>query len=123
MHLIKKHFASIYSSNFESKSIFMSYKHNNLMAMRHNYWEDQTSLQVEAEKLFLQQLLIEHQVFETPSLDDVKYFFFSLPSIIIVKGYALGFLNHSVKDMISQYIRQNKMQLMQHQTLKIQFRM
>lgn len=101
----------------------MSYKHNNLMAMRHNYWEDSHSSQVEAEKVFFQQLLIDHGVFEAPSIDDVRYFFFSLPSIIIVKGYASGFLNQSVKDMISQYIKQNKTQLMQHQTLKIQFRM
>ncbi|RYL26629.1 hypothetical protein [Acinetobacter piscicola] len=101
----------------------MSYKHNNLMAMRVRYWEDSETDTVKIEKQFLKQMLIEHGVFQAPTLEDVKYFFFSLPSIIIVKGYALGFTNGDIKNMISQYIQENKNSLMQHETLKIQYRM
>lgn len=101
----------------------MSYKHNNLMAMRQNYWNDTHSTQVNLEKNELQNMLNEYGIFEQPSLDDVKYFFFSLPSIIIVKGYALGFANSTVKEMISQFIEQNKSLLMQRTELKISYRM
>ena len=92
----------------------MSYKHNNLMAMRLRYWNDVETDSVQLEKQFLQQILIEHEVFQAPTLDDVKYFFFSLPSIIIVKGYAVGFTNIDIKNMISQYIHENKSSLMKH---------
>lgn len=101
----------------------MSYKHNNLMAMRLSYWNDNTSPQVESEKQFFQNILNEHGIFQSASLEDAKYFFFSLPSIIIVKGYALGFSNHSVKNMINEYIRQNKKSLSERVNLKIQYRM
>lgn len=101
----------------------MSYKHNNLMAMRIRYWDDHETDSVQLEKQFLQQILIEHGVFTTPSIEDVRYFFFSLPSIIIVKGYALGFSNTDIKNMISQYIHENKSSLMKHENLKIQYRM
>lgn len=101
----------------------MSYKHNNLMAMRLRYWNDVETDSVQLEKQFLQQILIEHEVFQAPTLDDVKYFFFSLPSIIIVKGYAVGFTNIDIKNMISQYIHENKSSLMKHEILKIQYRM
>ncbi|WP_111859143.1 hypothetical protein [Acinetobacter sp. CFCC 10889] len=101
----------------------MSYKHNNLMAMRVRYWDDLETNTVQIEKQFLQQLLIEQGVFQTPTLEDVKYFFFSLPSIIIVKGYALGFTSNDIKAMISQYIQENKSSLMQREALKIQYRM
>ncbi|AWL29074.1 hypothetical protein DJ533_11095 [Acinetobacter defluvii] len=101
----------------------MSYKHNNLMAMRLRYWNDVDTHSVQVEKQFFQQLLVEHGVFQTPTPEDVKYFFFSLPSIIIVKGYALGFTNSDIKNMISQYIHENKSSLMKHESLKIQYRM
>jgi len=39
----------------------MSYKHNNLMAMRQNYWSNE-SPDILSEKLFLMQQLSEHQV-------------------------------------------------------------
>lgn len=93
------------------------------MAMRVRYWDDLETNTVQVEKQFLQQLLIEQGVFQTPTLEDVKYFFFSLPSIIIVKGYALGFTNNDIKAMISQYIQENKSSLMQREALKIQYRM
>ena len=62
----------------------MSYKHNNLMAMRHNYWDDESSPTVQEEKIFLRNTLIEEGIFKNATLDDTKYFFFTLPSIIIV---------------------------------------
>ncbi len=92
------------------------------MAMRHNYWNDETSAVVETEKRFFQQLLIEHGVFQTASLEDAKYFFFCLPSSIIVKGYASGFLDQNVQNMITSYIQANKLQLMKRENLKIQYR-
>ncbi|MDK1683220.1 hypothetical protein [Acinetobacter terrestris] len=101
----------------------MSYKHNNLMAMRQNYWNDTDSAQVANEKQFFQQTLIEHQIYTTPSEDDAKYLFFSLPSIIIVKGYALGFKHDSVQAMIFKHIQDNKTVLQQKSDIKIQFRM
>ena len=93
------------------------------MAMRVRYWDDLETNTVQVEKQFLQQLLIEQGVFQAPTLEDVKYFFFSLPSIIIVKGYALGFTSNDIKAMISQYIQENKSSLMQREALKIQYRM
>jgi len=90
----------------------MSYKHNNLMAMRQSYWNDNHSDAVLIEKQFFQKILIENGIFENASLDDAKYLFFSLPSVIIVKGYAHGFLHDSVKLMILKFIQDNKAQLM-----------
>ncbi|ANF81834.1 hypothetical protein A3K93_06265 [Acinetobacter sp. NCu2D-2] len=101
----------------------MSYKHNNLMAMRENYWNDQNSSQVIQEKAALQRTLNQLEVFENASEDDAKYVFFSLPSIIIVKGYALGFLNETVQQLIVQHIQTNKQQLQQRSPLKIQYQM
>ncbi len=101
----------------------MSYKHNNLMAMRENYWNDEQSQHVQIEKQFLQQTLIQQGVFQTPTPEDVKYFFFALPSIVIVKGYALGFQHAQVKSMIEKFIQQNKNRLAQRELLKVQFRM
>lgn len=100
----------------------MSYKHNNLMAMRKNYWDDEHSEQVQSEKQYFQQMLSEYQVFEQATLDDAKYVFFALPSIIIVKGYALGFMSTLVKTMILEFILTNKTQLSTRQVMKIQFR-
>lgn len=37
----------------------MSYKHNNLMAMRQSYWDDESSSTVQAEKQFLRDTLVE----------------------------------------------------------------
>ena len=42
----------------------MSYKHNNLMAMRESYWNDESSSTVCAEKQFLRNTLIEEGIFE-----------------------------------------------------------
>lgn len=100
----------------------MSYKHNNLMAMRQSWWDDSTSLSI-TEKQFFKQTLIDQGVYKAPTLEDVKFFFFSLPSIIIVKGYALGFTNENVLDMITQYIVLNKESLSNKIETKIQFRM
>ncbi|AMM29453.1 hypothetical protein KWF55_02390 [Acinetobacter pittii] len=100
----------------------MSYKHNNLMAMRHRFW-DESSDYVLNEKQFLQQTLIEQGIFNNATLEDVKYFFYTLPSIIIVKAHALGFMHDSVKQMLLQHIQSNRLHLMQKSELKIQFKM
>ncbi len=101
----------------------MSYKHNNLMAMRQTWWDDHTNPQVKQEKDFIQQTLTEKGVYSATSLEDVRYFFFTLPSIIIVKGYALGFTHPLVKEMILQHIETNHQMLMNRADVKIQFRM
>ena len=101
----------------------MSYKHNNLMAMRENYWNDTDSAQVQKEKKFFQHTLLAHAIHSSPSEDDAKYLFFSLPSIIIVKGYALGFQHDTVQAMIFKHIQDNKKLLQQKGDIKIQFRM
>ena len=93
------------------------------MAMRQNYWNDTDSAQVANEKQFFQQTLIEQQIYTAPSEDDAKYLFFSLPSIIIVKGYALGFKHDSVQAMIFKHIQDNRSILKQKSDIKIQFRM
>ncbi|MEG0482616.1 MAG: hypothetical protein RR575_15945 [Acinetobacter sp.] len=101
----------------------MSYKHNNLLAMRQSWWDDVSNPSVQTEKQFFQNTLTTLGVYEAASLDDVKYFFFSLPSIIIVKGYSLGFTNRSVQDMITHHIETNKQSLMLRKEIKIQYRM
>lgn len=93
------------------------------MAMRENYWKDTHSTQVKSEKQFFQHTLIEHGICLTPSEDDAKYLFFSLPSIIIVKGYALGFTHNSVQAMIYQYVQNNQSILKQKSNIKVQFNM
>lgn len=100
----------------------MSYKHNNLMAMRQNYWDDESSPTVQEEKIFLRNTLIEEGIFKNATLDDTKYFFFTLPSIIIVKAHALGFHHNHVKRMLIAHIHTNRAALMRKSTLKIQFR-
>lgn len=101
----------------------MSYKHNDLRAMRERYWADDQSLKVAAEKAFLQQLLQQHDIYPQPSLDDARYLFFSLPSQIIVKGYALGFQHQQVSDLIIRYINTKKAQLQQRNPVKIQYKL
>ena len=101
----------------------MSYKHNNLMAMRENYWNSDDSIKVSQEKSALQQTLQELGIFEQASIDDAKYVFFGLPSIIIVKGYALGFMHDQVQQLIVQHIQTNRQQLQQRSPLKIQYQM
>lgn len=101
----------------------MSYKHNNLMAMRQSYWDDTQSQKVKLEKQYFQQLLVEHNVFPNATLENARTLFFSLPSIIIVKGYALGFTNESVQKLIHQHIESHKTALMQNDTVKIKFRL
>ncbi|EPR82691.1 hypothetical protein L289_2785 [Acinetobacter gerneri DSM 14967 = CIP 107464 = MTCC 9824] len=93
------------------------------MAMRQNYWNDSASSSVQQEKQFFQKILSEHGIYPKANLDDAKYFFFSLPSIIIVKGYALGFLDQTVKLMMSEFIEANKSALIQREQMKIQYRM
>ncbi|MCE6004254.1 hypothetical protein ACNPMW_03665 [Acinetobacter junii] len=100
----------------------MSYKHNNLMAMRHNYWDDESSPTVQEEKIFLRNTLIEEGIFKNATLDDTKYFFFTLPSIIIVKAHALGFHHSHVKRMLIKHIHTNRAALMRKSALKIQFK-
>ncbi|MFM6906907.1 MAG: hypothetical protein ACKOXD_08030 [Acinetobacter sp.] len=100
----------------------MSYTHNNLMAMRQNYWDDESSSTVQAEKQFLRNTLIEEGIFKDATLDDTKYFFFTLPSIIIVKAHALGFDHSHVKHMVIAHIDTHRVALMRKATLKIQFR-
>lgn len=91
--------------------------------MRENYWNDTNSVQVQREKKFFQQTLLKQAIHSSPSEDDAKYLFFSLPSIVIVKGYALGFQHDTVQAMIFKYIQDNKKLLQQKGDIKIQFRM
>ena len=99
---------------------FMSYKHNNLMAMRNSYWND-LNPQVIKEKLHFQQMLVDNGIFETATAEDAKHLFFSLPSIIIVKGYAHGFMHASVQTLICQHIQANRQFLQQKTEMKIKF--
>lgn len=91
--------------------------------MRQSWWNDETSLAVKNEKLYFQTLLAQHGIFEAPSIEDVKYFFFSLPSIIIVKGYAVGFTDPNIQKLIEHYIESNRQSLVLKQNIKIQYRM
>lgn len=91
------------------------------MAMRLNYWNEAHSEKVAHEKNFLQRILAENHIFQPATLDDAKYLFFSLPSIIIVKGYAVGFSDESVKIMIEQFILKNKSSLISRSGLKIEY--
>ncbi len=105
-----------------SMGVNVSYKHNNLMAMRKHYWND-TSVKVQQEKQALWQLLQQQQLFATLHEDDVKYFFFTLPSEVIVKGYALGFEHQRVQSMMRQHITENKSRLERRELFKIKYRM
>lgn len=98
----------------------MSYKHNNLMAMRNSYWNDLNPTVVK-EKLYFQQMLVDNGIFESATAEDAKHLFFSLPSIIIVKGYAYGFMHASVQVLICQHIQANKQLLQQKTEMKIKF--
>ena len=90
--------------------------------MRQQFWDDQNSKKVENEKNFFQAILAETEVFNPATLEDAKYLFFSLPSIIIVKGYACGFTDESIKDQIKQFIDSNKAALILRKELKISFK-
>jgi hypothetical protein len=91
------------------------------MAMRHRYWDDCTSAIVQQEKLFFQRILVEEGIFPEANLDDARYLFFSLPSHIILKGYAQGFQTMLTHQLICQYIQTHQQQLKQRAQLKIQF--
>lgn len=91
--------------------------------MRLYYWNDQSSEKIQNEKSFFQKILIKHGIFQEATIDDAEYFFFSLPSIIIIKGYALGFLNHTVVQMLEKHIDQNRNNLISRSELKIQYQM
>lgn len=67
----------------------MSYKHNNLMAMRHSWWDDESTPNVKIEKQFFQQTLTEQGVYDTPSLDDVKYFSLACPALSLLRDTPL----------------------------------
>ncbi|WP_374666466.1 hypothetical protein [Acinetobacter sp.] len=99
----------------------MSYKHNNLMAMRQSYWNDSLSAQVMEEKKFFQQVLMQYEIFPAPTAEDAKHLFFSFPSIIIVKGYASGFMHQSVQKLIFQHVQSHKFELQQKSEMKIKF--
>lgn len=99
----------------------MSYKHNDLMAMRQQYWRD-LSERTQQEKHYMQELLVHYEVYQSPSLLDVQHLFFQLPSFVIIRGYALGFCHPDVLDMICQFIQENKQQLAEKSALKVQFR-
>jgi hypothetical protein len=101
----------------------MSYKHNNLMAIRQNYWNDNISNNVLTEKKFLQHLLNDQHIYSNATSEDAKYLFFSLPSIIIVKGYSMGFQHDQVKSLILEFIEKNKDVLKSKSITKIQYRM
>ncbi|MHA3049006.1 hypothetical protein [Acinetobacter sp. ANC 4641] len=100
----------------------MSYKHNNLMAIRKHYWDD-SSTQVQQEKQALKHFLECQHIFPDMQEEDLKYFFFSLPSQVIVKGYALGFTHERVKDMLLQHITENKTRLEKRELFKVKYRM
>jgi hypothetical protein len=101
----------------------MSYKHNNLMAMRHKFWNEDSSAQANVEKQFLQRFLIEQKVFENATLDDAKYFYFSLPSNIIVKSYGLGFINEAMISLMEQFINEHRTFLINRTEIQIKYRM
>lgn len=100
----------------------MSYKHNDLMAIRQTYWQDQTDA-VQAEKIFFQHFLIEQNIYKVASLSDAEYFFFSLPSQIIIKGYASGFQHPSVLTLLIDHAEKNREALSQRMPIKIQYRL
>ncbi|MFT4021542.1 MAG: hypothetical protein QM666_08520 [Acinetobacter sp.] len=99
----------------------MSYKHNNLMAMRNQYWQD-NSLRAQQEKAQLKIFLSHTQLFEQVGESELKYFFYCLPSAIIMKGYALGFNHPKVIHVMKKYIIQNKSLLKCKAEIKIQYR-
>jgi hypothetical protein len=92
------------------------------MAMRKHYWND-SSAQVQQEKQALKNFLEQQQLFTNMQDEDLKYFFFSLPSQVIVKGYALGFMHERVQDMILQHITENKSRLEKRELFKVKYRM
>lgn len=101
----------------------MSYKHNNLMAIRTRYWNDNQNPAVLMEKECFQRILSKQEIYAAPSIEDAKYLFFNLPSVIIVKGYALGFMHESVQNLIDQFIIEHKAELQNKAELKIKYRM
>ncbi len=67
--------------------------------MRHRFW-DESSDHVLNEKQFLQQTLIEQGIFNNATFDDVKYFFYTLPSIVIVKAVSYTHLTLPTSDLV-----------------------
>lgn len=92
------------------------------MAMRQNYWDDTHTPRVHEEKVFFQRLLNDLGIFENASLEDAKSLFFSLPSIILIKGYAKGFTEPSIQQLITQHIELHRNELQQKFDVKIKFR-
>ena len=91
------------------------------MAIRNKFWNEDPSIRVVSEKQFLRDFLTQHQIFENTSLEDVKYFFYCLPSIIIVKAYGLGFLHESVITLMQQFVQQHHEQLSSRADFQIKF--
>lgn len=91
--------------------------------MRLNYWNDTQTPSVLIEKEFFQLTLAELNIYPEPSFEDAKYLFFNFPSIIIVKGYALGFMADNVKTMIHQFIIEHKTELQTKAEIKMKYRM
>lgn len=99
----------------------MSYKHNNLLAMRERYWQNHSNEKITQEKQSLILLLQEHDIFAHANADDAKYLFFSLSSDVILQGYAHGFCHPTVQVLIIQHILRHKTALMQRQPIKVRF--
>lgn len=99
----------------------VSYKHNNLMAMRVRYWHED-SLTVKQNKQQLKVFLEQQQVFAHVSEQELHYFFFSLPSSIIMKAHTLGFADQQVIEMMTTYIAEHQQQLRNKEELKIKYR-
>lgn len=91
------------------------------MAMRVRYWHE-NSLEVQRDKQQLKIFLEQQCLFAQVSEKELQYFFFSLPSNIIIKAHALGFGHHQVMEMMMTYIAAHQQQLQNKEELKIKYR-
>ena len=89
--------------------------------MRVRYWHEDT-LTVKQEKQQLKLFLDQQSLFDLVSDQELKYFFFSLPSSIVMKAHTLGFAHHQVIEMMMTYINAHQQQLKNKQELKIKYR-
>lgn len=99
----------------------MSYKNNGLKKLRENYW-NKDSERNKKEKLFLKELLLEHQVFLEINEVNLKFFFDSLPSEVILKAYGLGFKNDLIKRLLITHIEKNKNALKEGKLIKTEYK-
>ncbi|MEB3766577.1 hypothetical protein [Acinetobacter sp. MD2] len=100
----------------------MSYKHNNLMAMRLRYWQE-ASISVQNNKQSLKVFLEQQQLFSQVSEDELEYFFFSLPSHVVMRAHSLGFDHHQVMAMMTTHIATHRQQLSCRKDIKIKYRL